>query len=769
VHPYSSKSMKTPRRLSRASSILFQVRIATAGMLFILGAATFSVAVLGAAGGGSGTTQPNANADSFTKGPTVDTSSVIVQLKGDPLSTYVKTKPAPGKKIDFNSTSVKSYRAQLSALRNDFKKWLQTYAPKAQITGQYDISLNAVAVRLNGTDKSTIEQAPQAASVQYEGIYTPNVTDPDLTLIDAFSAWGGGGGANAGKKSGFGNARVKVGIIDTGIDVTHPCFNDAGFPATPQQGPSSLTNNKVIVAKVFNNKAANLGLTPAAVQDHGTHVAGTVGCDYGLTNSSTIVDGVTVGYGVLGVAPAAQLGNYNVFPGDVSNARSEDILNALEAAYADGMDIVNMSLGGGPGKNNAGLTAVGNQDLLTMAVDDLDQAGMISAVAAGNSGPGFFTVESPGSAARALTAGAVTVGHFIGVQVTDNTNAATFAAAVGQFGPTADVTGSLTANLGTFCTATGSLTGQIALIDRGTCTFSTKIRNAQTAGAVGAVIVNNVFGPPVSMGQDGTANQPTVPGVMVSKSDRTSLNGRTGHSFTIHSTKTYVQNVPADNDYLAGFSSRGPTDVDFRVKPDVTAPGVNVLSSIPRSFCGGSADCWAFFQGTSMATPHLAGSAAVVLGQRPSLASWQVRSAIVNTADSSVKNPSDGTSLTDVNAVGTGRENLNSAVNATVALDPVSVSFSSVPSISGITKTFNVTLTNLGGGAATFSLSIANTTGTGVTYSVTPSVPIAAGGTGTATVTMSAAKGSSLGFHQATLNISGGGGSAHAAVFTYIK
>lgn len=718
-----------------------------------------SVIALGV--GGSATTGPNASADSFTKGPTVDTSSVIVQLKGDPLSTYPATKPAPGKKIDFNSNTVKSYRAQLSAERNDFKKWLQANAPNAKITSQYDISLNAVAVQLNGTPKSTIEQAPQAQHVEYEGIYTPNVTDPDLTLIDAFSAWGGGGGADAGKISGAGNARIKVGIIDTGIDVTHPCFNDTGFPVTTQQGPSALTNNKVIVAKVFNNKANVQGLTPAAVQDHGTHVAGTVGCDYGLTNSSTIVDGVTVGYGVLGVAPGAQLGNYNVFPGEVGSARSEDILNALEAAFVDGMDIVNMSLGGG---------SSGTQDLLTMAVDDLDQAGMISAVAAGNSGPGFFTVESPGSAARALTAGAVTVGHYIGVQVTDNTNAATFAAAVGQFGPSADATGALTANLGTYCTTptAGSQSGKIALINRGTCTFSTKIRNAQTAGAVGAIIENNVFGPPISMAQDGTANQPTIPGVMVSKSDKASLDGRTGDSFTIHSTKTYVQNVPADNDFLAGFSSRGPTDVDFRVKPDVTSPGVNVLSSIPSAFCA-SAPCWAFFQGTSMATPHLAGSAAVVLGQRPSLASWQVRSAIVNTADTTVKDPATGVLTTTVNSVGTGRENLNSAVHAKVALDPVSVSFGAVPSISGITKTFNVTLTNLDSSSHLFSLSIANTTGTGVSYSVTPSVTLAAGASGTATVTMTAAKASSLGFHQATLNVSDGGTLAHAAVFTFIK
>src|SRR5207247_639881 len=84
-------------------------------------------------------------------------------------------------------------------------------------------------------------------------------------------------------------------------------------------------------------------------------------------------------------------------------------------------------------------------------------------------------------------------------------------------------------------------------------------------------------------------------------------------------------------DIMAGFSSQGPTDVDFRVKPDVVAPGVNVLSSIPGD-CG-ALGCWAFFQGTSMATPHLAGSAAVVIGQHPDWSAAEVRSAVVNTAD----------------------------------------------------------------------------------------------------------------------------------------
>src|SRR5216684_4133098 len=129
--------MKTPHWFgrNRFSSLL---RIATAGALVVAAAAMCSVAM--SAGNGGGSTAPNASTDNFDQGPSVDTSSAIVQLKGDPLSTYSSTKPPHGKKIDFNSNTVKSYRAQLAALRNNFKQWLQTYAPKANITSQYDIS-----------------------------------------------------------------------------------------------------------------------------------------------------------------------------------------------------------------------------------------------------------------------------------------------------------------------------------------------------------------------------------------------------------------------------------------------------------------------------------------------------------------------------------------------------------------------------------------------------------------------------------------------------
>ncbi|MBI3851376.1 MAG: S8 family serine peptidase [Verrucomicrobia bacterium] len=690
----------------------------------------------------------------------VDTGSAIVQLKGDPLSTYVKTKPPQGKKIDFSSTSVKSYRAKLSALRNDFKKWLQANAPKAKVTGEFDISLNAVAVELNGVTLETLGKAPQAQRVQYQGVYYPNADDPDLGLIHAIQAWQvGGGPANAG-------AEVKVAIVDTGIDIRHPCFSDAGYPTKTQLGDRRFTNNKVITAKVFNNKAANQGLTAEAIQDHGTHVAGTVGCNY---NTPAVVNGVAIPYGVSGVAPRALLGNYNVFPGNVGNARSEDILNALEAAYADGFDIANMSLGGTPHSGNLGF-----QDLLTDAVDDLDQANMVVAVAAGNSGPGHFTVESPGSAARALTAGASSVPHYIATPVTVGGNS--YGAAAGDF---TTVTNDLTAplavvleggNLTLGCSAfpAGSLSGKIALISRGSCTFSTKIRNAQDAGAVAALIVNNVAGDPIAMGQDGTPNQPTIPAYMLGRSDGLALVGSNGDSTTIGAALAYF--LTANPDFMAGFSSQGPTDVDFRVKPDVVAPGVNVLSSIPVANCNGD-PCWAFFQGTSMATPHLAGSSAVVRGFHPGWTAAQVRSAIVNTADRGVlKKSSSGATETDFNITGAGRENLLSAVNAKVALDPVSVSFGGVPSGSGQTQTNNVALNNLSGGPATFDLAVGAGVG-GVAYSISPSsVSVGAGGSANVTVTMSASKGAVSGGHQTSLTVSSGGSElAHAVVFTLVK
>jgi hypothetical protein len=531
-------------------------------------------------------------------------------------------------------------------------------------------------------------------------------------------------------------------------------------------GDRRFTNNKVIAARVFNNKTSQ-NYTPEAIQEHGTHVAGTVACNY---NTPASVNGVAISHGISGVAPRALLGNYNVFPGHADNARSEDILNALEAAYEDGFDIANMSLGGRPKSGNLGV-----QDIVTVAVDNLDKANMVVAVASGNSGPGFDTVESPGSAARALTAGAATAPHYIATPVIVGGRSA--GALSGDF---TVVTNDLTAplavitnadgSLGTACAALagGSLNGKIALISRGTCSFSTKIRAAQAAGAVAVVMVNNAPGDPIPMGQDGTPNQPTIPAYMLSRTDGLALVNSNGASATISATAGYF--ITANGDFMGSFSSQGPTEVDFRVKPDVVAPGVNVLSSIPVSSCGGQ-PCFAFFQGTSMATPHLAGSAAVVRWLYPNWSAAQVRSAIVNTADRNVlKQASNGNPERNVNIVGAGRENLLAAVNAAVTLDPVSVSFGAVPSGSGQGDDRKVRIKNVSAGPLALSVSVSPSDAS-VFYFISPAtLSLTAGQTAVVTITMRAAKEAVEGNHQAILSINAAGNEiAHAAVYTLIK
>ena len=280
---------------------------------------------------------------------------------------------------------------------------------------------------------------------------------------------------------------------------------------------------------------------------------------------------------------------------------------------------------------------------------------------------------------------------------------------------------------------------------------------SQNAGAVAVLVANNVGGDPIAMAQDGTPAQPTVPAYMVSLANGQALKTFSGN-VTIGATQAYT--FSGNNDIMAGFSSQGPTDVDFRVKPDVVAPGVNVLSSIPHQFCA-APPCFAFFQGTSMATPHLAGSAAVVLSQHPTWSAARVRSAIVNTADQGVlKNFSTGAIETQVQITGAGRENLASAVGAKLALDPVSVTFGAVPAGSGQTRTETIAVTQNVAGSYTASI----TPGSGgVHYSVSPFGD-------TITVTMTADKGAARGGHSAILSIKQGDDVvAHAVVYAFVK
>ncbi len=734
----------------------------------IVAAATMAVAF--AAGPGLGTAQSapnphraqtNPNSDASAS-PGVDTSSAIVRLSLDPLATNAGSDRSKGK-VNPSGVHSRAVRADLAHQRNAFVAWLRANAPQVKVTGQYDFALNAVAVRLNGTPLDQLRQGPGVVSVGYQDSYTPaSDPDPDLAQIKAVEGWSAAEASSTpGDPSTWAGYGVKVGIVDTGIDVNHPCFNDTGFPKTKQLGDPKLTNNKVIVAKVFNNKLHQSHFDASAVQEHGTHVAGTVACDL---MTPAVVQGVNIPYDPSGVAPGAQLGSYNIFPGDVQSARTEDILNALQAAAYDGMNVINMSLGGG---------YHGVQDLGTMAVDNLDRAGIVVAVAAGNSGPGYQTVESPGSAQRALTAGASSVGQYIGLPILSPDGQRIASAATGDFPvPTSDLTATLGVvsdggtGLGTACSAlpADSLKDDIALISRGDCSFSQKVYNAEQAGAIAVIVVNNAAGDPIAMATS-AGYDTTIPAVMAALSDKQALVDAGGGTVTIGATPTYVRT--GNDNWFAGFSSWGPTRVSYLVKPDVVAPGVNVLSSIPLQYCKDTSwvaqyGCWAFFQGTSMATPHLAGMAAVVEAAHPGWDAWEVRSAIVNTANEKGVLTTDGSGIeTDVQKVGAGLADLQAAVRAKVALSDVSVSFGRVAK-GQPTQSSTLSITNLTDGSLTVPVSVQDATGGGQFGVSTDSVTIPAGYT--ATVTLTFTRVPAPGQTQAILHV----GSEHAALYAYM-
>ena len=650
--------------------------------------------------GVGGSPRPNPNADAFTRGPDVDNMSAIVQLIGDPISTNPSTKPPHGRKIDFNGQAVRSYRAQLNQRRNELKRWLRANAPRAKVTGEYDVSLNAVAVQLNGTPLATIAAAPMVQSAEYNALYHPNLSE-SYKIINASDAWiAAGGRATAG-------AGIKIGDIDTGIDETHPFFDPTGFSYPPgfpkcdaadsasrhEDQDCNYVSQKVIVAKVFYNKAQQQGLDAQAIQDHGTHTAGIAA---GVTGKTAVVNGVSID-DMSGIAPGAWLGNYNVFPGGVLNARSEDILNAVDEAIEDGMDVLNLSLGG---------SYHGNNDLLAMGLDNAVDAGLVVAVAAGNSGPGQGTLESPGRARKIITVGASTNKHFVGQPFTYPAGGGTtIGAAVGDFPalPTASYT--LFDTHSTSCTSVDpGASGNLAIIDRGGCTFSTKVRNAIAAGAIGVLVINNVAGDPTAMAKDGGGGD-DLPAVMIGKNEGAAL--RVTNPPDASAVATFQEFITANQDILAGFSSQGPTAVDFAVKPDVTSVGVNVLSSItcvgkPET-CPGDGTGWAFFSGTSMSTPHIAGSAAVLLNLDSSWSPAQVKSALVNRADMVVQDAFTGTHDVGPTAQGAGRENLSVSADATTWMDPVSASFGRVTV--GHPTSVTITLYNPTGSDQTFAVS----------------------------------------------------------------
>jgi minor extracellular serine protease Vpr len=616
------------------------------------------------------------------------------------ISGYTATRPQRGQKLDLNSPAAKKYGNRLKAQRENYEKWLSKQMPQVQVVTEYSVVFNGLGLKLNGATLKQIQGGPGTMAAGMSATYAPAMSASHGVINDGpvWTALGGQDNAGAG---------IKVGVIDTGIDASHPFLDDTGFTAPEgfPKGDTRFTSNKVIVAKVF---VEHPWLSAEAVQSHGTHVSGTIAGRAGTH--------APMASGLSGVAPGAWLGSYNVFPGNVDNAKSLFIAKAVEEAVVDGMDVLNLSLGG---------TAHQGKDILEMAVDAAADAGVVVAIAAGNEGPGYYTVGSPGTAGNVITVAAITNAHEFSGSVESAVGAvkATTGSGNGELKNVMTGTYDVWANYAggdtLACTPVSGnpLAGKIALVQRGVCTFSDKINNAAAAGAVAVIMYQRTDLPnddPIAMSTDGVI----IPAVMVRLADGEALAAYTGdHTVTLNP----AQEMASESGKLADFTSWGPTP-NYTLKPDVAAVGVNVYSSV----VGGG---YEVYNGTSMATPHVVGSAALLLAySRVHNLGWgpaEVKAALMGTAH-------PGTNSDDPLKVGAGIIDLGRAMNPPALAMPSSLSFELVRPVGNHTYAMTFNLTNSTGTAQTYMLSEA-----GGNLALSPgSVTLAAGESAAITATV---------------------------------
>ena len=612
------------------------------------------------------------------------------------------------------------------------RSWLE--ARNFPITAETHVLLNAIYVASDTARAAQLRTAPGVRYVARVPRYHRSL-DRAIQLINVPAAWNAQGGAS------HAGAGIRIAIIDTGIESTHAAFQDAsltppaGFPACSiAQLPfaaldcTQFTSHKIIVARSYVPMiAAGYGAVPAATSrpddytprdhvGHGTAVAMAVAGETNTGPSDTIT----------GVAPKAFLGSYKVFgsPGVNDFTSADAIVAALEDAfYNDQMDIAVLSLGAPAlfstqdSGSNCGVSANTPCDPEAVAVQNAVNAGMLVIAAAGNEGangssaPTLATIDSPADAAGAIAVGATSSSHNWANPFTV-VGLGTFHALTGG-GPVpaaAFATGLAdAANAGDSqaCNTLtpGSLTGFFALVERGTCTFLTKVLNLQAAGAAGAIITND-DGDDSLLTPGGLNGVTTIPAALIGYDDGQTIRNYLQTTAGVRASLSPVLQ-PFDvttGNQVSSFSSRGPALGSGAIKPDIAAVGDNLYLAAQTYDPFGelySATGFVVSQGTSFSTPQIAGVAALVKQNNPKLTAAQIKSALMNTATQDV---ADNGTVASVLAVGAGKADALSAVSSNLAAAPASASFGILTSTS-LPLNQAIQLTNTG--PATLNLSIA--------------------------------------------------------------
>ncbi len=510
---------------------------------------------------------------------------------------------------------------------------------------------NGAVVRIERDRLAALRRLPGLRAVYPVPLRKP-LNAHGVPLIGAAQAWTQLGVDLTGQS-------VRIGVIDSGIDYLHADFGGAGSQSDyDANDPTVLGDVTFPTAKVvggYDFAGENYNPENSSTDEpepdpdpmdtvigHGTHVAGTIagtGVDAeglsfdGPYNQSLPFDALGIGPGV---APEAQLLALKVFGSGSTTLAARAMEWAVDpnddGDFADHLDVVNLSLGGSYGSTG---------DFENRVYENAVAAGVIVVAAAGNEGDTTFVSGAPSTGEGVLAVAATWHDGmaFLALRVDEPQDVAgDYIASSASFGPslTAEgVSGQLMAAQPVDACAdlgnAAALSGKVALIERGDCTFVSKIRRVQDAGAIGAVVINNEPGWAIQMG--GTGSDLTIPSLMIAQDDGVLLRAAiAGDPVTVTIADNEVQR-PELADSLGDFSSRGPSHNRLQpyLKPDIAAPGVSVYSAATLSGSDGYAT-----SGTSMACPHMCGVMALLRQAHPDWTVAELKALAMNTAGHAV-------------------------------------------------------------------------------------------------------------------------------------
>jgi subtilisin family serine protease len=605
-----------------------------------------------------------------------DRVPVILLLENDPVATYEGDVPglAPTSPrvtgrptIDPAATEVRRYRSFLRGRQDAAVTATRAAIPAAVETGRLDILVNAVSMVVPSAEVEDLATVPGVEAVLLDELLQPD-TYGSVDFIGAPAAWDASGGVGSAGEG------VVVGVLDSGVWPENPAFSDPDPSGKGYDVPESWRGEVCDFGNAFNAADAEfdcngkllgaqrlmaaydalVGISPVEFRSardddgHGTHTASTA-----VGNSGVRAQVLNADELITGVAPRAHLAVYKVC-GELG-CFSSDSATAVQQAVLDGVDVINFSISGG---------ANPYQDIVALSFLGAYEAGVFVAASAGNSGPVPNTVNH--RAPWVMTVAASTSNRsfsstatLVGGDATLTLTGASITAGIDEPAPISRKPGD---SLCLTPAAAGTLEGLIVICDRGVNARVDKSANVAAGGAVGMFLVDLT-----PLGTNADAH--SIPSVHFDSTE----GGRLTAFVTEHpdATATFTGGAPTDaqGDVMAGFSSRGGSGQSLGIsKPDITAPGVDILAASTELAYGQPTAGFAFLSGTSMSGPHLAGAGALLAALHPEWTPGQIKSAMMTTASTEGLVKEDRvTPFTPFDA-GSGRVDLTRAIDPGITI-----------------------------------------------------------------------------------------------------